>query len=156
MQPLSSLLQSAQGPGPPARPPGHNTWTTEKAPWGAGMCGHTVICSEHDGMNKNAGFQQNCMAPFIGFVHPFCISQSIVGGRWHNCRFNWWNVNGAAIKKKKKKTKHLFIFLKKKGFKRSLWKDFRWQRSFLSDWYQTSSACSCFSQWTSCHVPTWW
>lgn len=58
--------------------------------------------------------------------------------------------------KKKQKTKHLFIFLKKKGFKRSLWKDFRWQRSFLSDWYQTSSACSCFSQWTSCHVPTWW
>lgn len=42
------------------------------------MCGHTVICSKHDEMNKNAGSRQNCMAPFIGFVHPFCISQSIV------------------------------------------------------------------------------
>lgn len=61
------------------------------------MCGHTVICSKHDGMNKDAEFQQNCMAPFIGFVHPFCISQSIVeaGGTTAGPT----GLNGAAIKK---------------------------------------------------------
>lgn len=40
------------------------------------MCGHTVGCSKHDRMNKNARFQQNCIASSDDFLRPLCVLQS--------------------------------------------------------------------------------
>lgn len=68
----------------------------EEAPRGARMCGHTVICSKHDGMNKNSGFQQNC-----GILHWLSTSFLYLTvnswGFWRSFRSDWLNITEAAI-----------------------------------------------------------
>lgn len=78
-----------------------------------------------------------------GTFYWFCASSLYLtvnsGGRWHNCRSNWWNMNGTAIKET-----HLLsctfvcVFFKEAcEWCQGMWADFRWQSSFLSDRYSS-------------------
>lgn len=115
----------------------------EEAPRGARMCGHTVICSKHDGMNKNSGFQQN-----YGILHwlstTFLYLTVNSWGFWRSFRSDWLNITEAAIFLSIFFSCRILFLKQKKGCKgacewcQGMWQDFRWQGSFLSDWYRSS------------------
>lgn len=140
----ATVLYSKTRPGPPVCLPGHNTWTAEKAPRGARMCRHTVICSKHDGMNKNGGFNKIAWQPLL-VLHllfvSFCQVAQAGGAEAALTSEKWmWALT-------KDSNNHSIweagLCIRKGGFK-----DTRGCN-------QSSLTCSWFSKWTPCHVLTW-